>query len=96
MGLFGTRREPAEDDLRARVQRLETDMTALRLEWTGVLDKVLHRLQRQAKRDRDAIAATTVEGPGTGNGSPAAPVDPRAARALRRSQLYERLGMGRR
>lgn len=90
MGLFGTRREPPDDDLRGRIQTLETDVKLLRLEWTGVADKLLHRLQRQAKRDRDAIVAEPTVDAGKGNGAPAGPGDPRAARALRKAELYER------
>lgn len=48
--------EPAKDDLETRVKRLETEVVELRLQWSEVLDKLLHRLQRQAKRDRDATA----------------------------------------
>lgn len=52
-----TPREPADDDLKARVAKLERQMTEVSLEWSEVLDKLLHRLQRQAKRDRDAAKA---------------------------------------
>ena len=49
-----TKREPADDDLIAQVAELKRQVTTLRLEWDEVLDKLLHRLQRQSKRDRDA------------------------------------------
>lgn len=54
---FATREAPPRDDLVSRVEVLERRFTNLQLEWTEVLDKVLHRLQRQAKRDRDAVAS---------------------------------------
>lgn len=52
-----TSSEPAQDDLDGRVAKLERQMTALQLEWSEVVDKLLHRIQRQAKRDRDAAKA---------------------------------------
>lgn len=58
-----TDREPADDDLKARLSKLERTVTDLQLEWHDVMDKLLHRLQRQAKRDRDAAKAA-LETPG--------------------------------
>lgn len=95
---FRTGTEPTPDVLE-RLRRLETEVASLRLEWTEVLDKVLHRLQRQAKRDRDAIL-TEPQASGSTNGGGGAgvplslPIDP----AQRRAALYEkarRLGVRR-
>ena len=65
-----TRREPAEDDLKATVRELQREVNALKLEWSEVMDKMLHRLQRQSKRDRDAAVrllepsqSTILQGP---------------------------------
>jgi hypothetical protein len=52
-----TGREPADDDLNARVLKLERVVTSLQLEWADVVDKLLHRISRQSKRDRDAAKA---------------------------------------
>lgn len=52
-----TRREPADDDLYDRVSKLERKVNELSLDWSDVLDKLLHRVQRQSKRDRDAAKA---------------------------------------
>lgn len=67
--------EPVPDSLETRLRRLETEVAALKLEWTELLDKVLHRLQRAAKRDRDAIASPSeapqsINGAGSGVGYP--------------------------
>lgn len=64
---FRTDPKPSLDDTLRRLDQLEANLTQLRLEWTDVLDKVLHRLQRQAKRDRDAVGQLT-EGAGAPNG----------------------------
>lgn len=52
-----TSREPANDDLDGRVLKLERVVTSLQLEWADVVDKLLHRIARQSKRDRDAAKA---------------------------------------
>jgi hypothetical protein len=67
--------EPAKDDLETRVRRVETELTNLKLEWGEVLDKLLHRLQRQSKRDRDA-AVRALETAPTGNAGTTAPDSP--------------------
>lgn len=87
---FKTSTEPAPDVLE-RLRRLESEVAQLRLEWTEVLDKVLHRLQRQAKRDRDALltdpqASGATNGGGVGVGAP--PPLPDASQ--RRLALYEK------
>jgi hypothetical protein len=51
MALWGR----SKNSLETRVGALESDVKQLKLEWTDVLDKVLHRLQRQAKRDQREI-----------------------------------------
>lgn len=82
-----TRPEPAPPDVEARLRKLETDFVQLRLEWGEVLDKVLHRLQRVAKRDRDALrdSEPTGEANGGGPGTDASP-----PRISSKAQLYER------
>lgn len=67
-----TPREPAKDDLEARVLKLERVVTALQLEWADVVDKLLHRIQRQSKRDRDAAKAA-LEPPGDAVEAPPSP-----------------------
>jgi hypothetical protein len=90
-----TRREPTNDDLKTRVDALERQFKSLQLEWVELSDKILHRLQRQAKRDRDAAAttATAPEAPGaTNGGGGAADASPQAARAAHKLELYRRAG----
>lgn len=53
-----TKREPTPNDLLTRMDALERRFRSLELEWFEVADKLTHRLARQAKRDRDAIAVT--------------------------------------
>ena len=67
------RSKPAEDDLDARVLKLERVVTALQLEWADVVDKLLHRIARQSKRDRDAAKAALdpTQEPVAGSHSPA-------------------------
>lgn len=78
-------------DADARIRKLETEVIALKLEWTELCDKLLHRLGRQAKRDRDAAGA--LEGRGDTNGpAPMIGVGPpnRADLYLRASRLRGR------
>jgi len=65
--------EPAKDDLETRVKRLETELISLKLEWSEVMDKLLHRLQRQSKRDRDAAVRALESAPTAQPGPPDSP-----------------------
>lgn len=76
------------NDLETRVRKLETEVQAMKIEWTDVVDKLLHRLGRQAKRDRDALAAQDGSG-GAIAPQPASTVDKKA-------DLYRRAGFVRR
>jgi len=79
-----TRREPTNNDVMERLATLEGRMKAVELEWASVADKLLHRIQRQAKRDRDALAAAAdvQERPVNGGGPPTpAPTGKAALRA---------------
>ncbi len=73
-----TSKEPAQDDLKSTVTRLERDIKLLRLEWDEVLDKVLHRLQRQNKRDRDALTLSQTNDLPAGHAEPTPHRHPKA------------------
>lgn len=58
-------------DLDTRVKDLETDVKRLKLEWDDVLDKVFHRLNRLAKRERDALGVSPPTPPAEAGAAPA-------------------------
>ena len=88
MGLFGR----PENDLKTRVATLEKEITNLKLEWSDVLDKVLHRLQRQATRDRREIA--TISEPRGIAGLEGTRADPPPeGRWARKAALRQRAGL---
>jgi len=86
-----TVKEPVDDDIRTKVRRLESRMLSLETEWSDVVDKLLHRIQRQTKRDRDAVkAAADPLGVETQDEQPQVAF-PKAGRAALRARLWRRM-----
>jgi hypothetical protein len=68
MGLFGR----SKNSLETRVDELERKVRTLEMDWSDVLDKILHRLQRQSKRDQREIQSLS-QPPTATIATPAAP-----------------------
>lgn len=87
-----TVKEQVDDDTRTKVRRLESRMLALETEWSDVVDKLLHRIQRQTKRDRDALKASADPlGIESAQEEAPQPAFPKSGRAALRARLYRRM-----
>lgn len=90
--------------LAAQLSQLTADVSALRLEWSEVLDKLNRWTKRQSARDRREVSAglellgengpeMAEDGPGATNGHDPAPGTPEArmvAKAALRSRIVRR------
>jgi len=77
-----TSRKPTINELRG----LEARIVKLELEWSDVLDKLLHRIARQSKRDRDALQSQ-ISPPIPEGGTPIPPMNKKMALRARWAAL---------